>query len=361
MKVESVDAYPITLKIGETLQGGTFAYTHYMTVLVRAVVDGVEGWGEAMTRFDPAATALMVRFLSKSIVGLEFVAVGDPWAKVWHELRARGHTRGTDVEALSGLEMALYDCHGRLTKKPLGALFSSAPLQSVPAFAGSLFASRGPLDGQVEMAKSSGLMGAKVKAGFGVEEDRQLLARVRKAWPDGMLVADANGAYDASGAAKACEAFADLDLAWFEEPVLSDDFGGYSALKNSKVKIGAGESWFVTDFDWTIDGGLVGVVEPSVSRCGGVGVEMDVAKRAAARGIGFSPMTGMNSAVSLAASLHAASVRPSLGVEYNPFANPLQTELASGIGSPRGGMLPVPSGYGLGVEVDMRFVKAHVL
>jgi L-alanine-DL-glutamate epimerase-like enolase superfamily enzyme len=172
-------------------------------------------------------------------------------------------------------------------------------------------------------------------------------------------VADANGAYDPAIAALACDAFADLDLAWFEEPVPSDDFGGYSALKGSKVKIGAGESWFVDDFEFPISGGLVDVLEPSVSRCGGIRVEMEIAEKAAARGMGFSPMTGMNSAVSLAASLQAAAARPSLGVEYNPFPNPLQSELATGIGQPRGGEMTVPTGHGLGVEVDERFVKAH--
>jgi len=253
----------------------------------------------------------------------------------------------------------LYDSLARQKKKPLSALFSDSPSSRVPVFAGSLFASRGPLRDQVETAKGLGLSGAKVKIGFGVDADARALKEVRKAWPEGMLVADANGAYDAVTAARACEAFSDLGLGWFEEPVPSDDLGGYSALRGSKVKIGAGESWFVNDFELPLSGGLVGVVEPSVSRCGGIGVEMEVAEKAAARGIGFSPMTGMNSAVSLAASLQAASARPSVGVEYNPFPNPLQTELATGIGQPRGGEIQVPAGHGLGVEVDQRFVRAH--
>ena len=359
MKVGAVEAFPISIKTSEELRGGTFSYSHFQTVLVRAEADGVAGWGEAMTRFDPDATALLARFLARSVTGREFDGVKGAWKAMWQELRVRGHTRGTDVEALSGIEMALYDCYARGLKKPLGALFSKSPSPMVPAFAGSLFASRGPIEEQIELVRARGLRGAKVKVGFGVEEDRRLLERVRRAWTDGMIVADANGAYDSATAAVACEAFAGLDLAWFEEPVPSDDFSGYASLRGSKVKIGAGESWFVSDFEGTIEGGLVSVVEPSVSRCGGVGVEMDVAERALARGVGFSPMTGMNSAVSLAASLHAASARGSLGVEYNPFPNPLQTDLAAGISGPRGGEIAVPEGDGLGIEVDMRFLKSH--
>jgi L-alanine-DL-glutamate epimerase-like enolase superfamily enzyme len=347
------------MKMRETLRGGTFTYADYQTVLVRVRVDGVEGWGEAMTRFDPGATALLVRYLGKGVLGMEFKEVREPWAKCWRDLRVRGHTRGTDVEALSGIEIALWDAVGNVLGKPLCSLLSARPARRVPVFAGSLFASRGPLEEQVRDAKSRGLAGAKVKVGFGVREDQKTLKRVREAWPDGMLVGDANGAYDAGTAVRACRALADLNLAWFEEPVLSDDMEGYARLKGSGVRIGAGESWFVGDFRAPIDQKLIGVVEPSASRCGGIGVQVGVARRAAKRGISFSPMVGMNSVVSLAASIHAASACGSVGVEYNPFPNPLVTDLGDGVGRPSGGTIEVPRRPGLGITIDSRLVEAR--
>ena len=359
MKVERVEAFPIKMKARESLRGGSFTYTHYQTVLAKVSVDGVEGWGEAMTRADPGATALLVRHLGGALKGREFRDPKEPWAEAWKGLRVRGHTRGVDVEALSGIEIAIYDAWGKIRKQPLNRLFSGRASARVPVFAGSLFSSRGPLEGQVEAAKSRGLLGAKIKVGFGVDEDARILRQVRRLWPDGMLVADANGAYDARGAKRACSAFSGLELAWFEEPVLSDDLDGYASLKGSGVRIGAGESWFAGDFERPIDQGLVGVLEPSASRCGGVHVEVEAARRARARGIDFSPMTGMNSALSLAASIHAASAVGSVGVEYNPFPNPIQTELATGMEDPRGGTIRVPTGYGLGVEIEDRFVRSN--
>jgi len=359
LRLESVEAFPIKLEMKEKLRGGTFTYTNYQTVLVRAVCDGVEGWGEAMSRFDPTITALMVRYLAKDLGGKEYASVLPAWREAWRQLRVRGHTRGIGVEALSGIEIALYDCFGKLRKKAVNRLFVKAPAKEVMAFAGSLFESRGALDAQTDAAKAGGLQGAKVKVGFGVERDRRILLAVRKAWPEGVLVADANGAYDRAAAKKACSAFADLGLSWFEEPVLSDDWEGYAGLRGAKVRIGAGESWFVGDFEKAITERLVGVLEPSVSRCGGVGTEMEVARRAGAGKIGFAPMVGMNSAISLAASLHVASAYPSIGVEYNPFPNPLQSELAEGLYAPKGGRIRVPTGPGLGVEVDTQFVRAH--
>jgi galactonate dehydratase len=359
LKVEAVEAFPIRIRAQESLRGGTFSYSHYQTVLVRAVCDGVEGWGEAMTRFEPGATALMVRYLARELIGRELTDVSSAWGRVWHELRVRGHTRGVDVEALSGIEIALQDCWGKEMNLPIGRLYAEKPSEEVEVFAGSLFSSRGPLADQVQEVKAHGLKGAKVKIGFGVGEDVRVLESVRREWAEGMIVADANGAYDAEAAVRACAAFENLGLSWFEEPVLSDDWEGYGRLVGSKVRIGAGESWFVDDFVWPIERRLVGVLEPSVSRSGGIRVCLDLAKRASEKGIDFSPMTGMNSAISLAASLQVASARPSLGVEFNPFENPLQTELAHGISSPKDGRVKVPHGPGLGIEVDARFVRAH--
>ncbi len=361
MKIEQVSTYPIAIKAKEDLKGGTFGYPHYQTVLVKVTVDAAEGWGEAMTRSDPKATATLVEHLGRKVTGTQFGEVADVWSGLWRDLRVRGHTRGVDVEALSGLEMALQDAVCKLRGLPLWKALGGRGLPEVPVFAGSLFSSRGPFEDQVEFAKGRELLGAKVKVGFGVSEDSKALQKVKRLWPDGMLVADANGAYDSESAAKACSAFSSLDLAWFEEPVLSDDLAGYRSLKGSNVRIGAGESWFAGDFQTPIEEGLVGVVEPSVSRCGGVMVEFEAAKKAKARGIAFSPMTGMNSAVSLAASIHLASAVGSIGVEYNPFPNPIQTDLADGLEEPRGGKMKVQSGPGLGIEVDQRFVNSNTI
>lgn len=359
LRIESVEAYPIKIRAKEKLQGGTFSYSHYQTVLVKASVGGAEGWGEAMTRFDPASTSAMVNHLGQKIVGSIPGGVHDAWETIWRELRIRGHTRGVGVEALSGIEMALQDAHGKLEGVPIGKTLSKNPSKRVGVFAGSLFRSRGRLLHQVETAKQGGMLGAKVKVGFGVKQDTATLKEVRSAWPDGMIVADANGAYDGRTAAKAASSFAGLGLAWFEEPVLSDDLQGYSMLKGMGVKVGAGESWFVDDFDEPVAKGLVQVLEPSISRCGGVEVTANVARRAAEGGLGFSPMTGMNSALSLAASLQVASAFPTIAVEYNPFPNPLQTDLVEDLPEPSGGSIRVPSGPGLGVTVDHRFVKSH--
>ncbi len=360
LRIESVEAFPLKLKAKEKLRAGTFTYSHHQTVLVKAVCDGVVGWGEAMTRFDPKATALLVMYLGKRIARTDATTPSEAWKRIWTELRVRGHTRGSDVEALSGIEIAIFDCYGKLKRRSVSELLSKKARSSVEVYAGSIFESRGSLENQILHAKHAGLKGAKVKVGFGLEEDLRVLKLARSAWPGGMFIADANGAYDAHTALIACRLFKELELAWFEEPVLSDDWGGYRQLRGTGVPIGAGETWFGGDLRSAIEERIVDVLEPSVSRCGGIGVEAEAARMAKGANLGFSPMTGENSAVSLAASLQVACAFKSVGVETNPFPNPLISELAHGLRPAKRGVMQLPSGPGLGIEIDEDFVRKNV-
>ncbi len=359
--MESVEAFPLRVKMKDRLLAGTFRYEDYQSVLVKTVWDGVPGWGEAMTRFSPEATVGMVRWVGRRLEGRDFPGPAAAWEDVYRQFRVRGQTRGIAMEALSGVEMSLWDAWGRAKGKSVSGLLSARSAARVPAYAGSIYESRGPISEQIERIRSFGLKGVKLKIGFGVTKDTRILAQARKRWDDGMMVADANGAYDSKSAPKAMKAFERFRLAWFEEPVPSDDFDGYFALaKGRRVKVGAGETWFAGDFHRPLSGGLVDVVEPSVSRCGGIACEARVAREASKKGIAFSPMVGANSALSLAASMHVAAALGTIGVEYDVFDNPLVSQLTPGFPELSAGEIAVPRGPGLGVDVDWRFVKANL-
>lgn len=359
LKIEKVEAYPVRVRMEDRLVAGTFRYEDYRTVLVKAVCDGQVGWGEAMSRFDEVATARMVRWIGGHLPN-EVEGPEEAWESVWRHFRVRGQTRGIAVEALSGVEIALWDAHGRVKRMPLYRLLGKKTQGRLRAYAGSVFESRGPIESQVSRVKELGLAGFKVKVGFGLERDTKILREARRLWDDCMIVADANGAYDWRKAAAATRKFESYRVEWFEEPVPSDDMQGYRMLAGkSRVRIGAGETWYVRDFDEPLELKLVDVVEPSVSRCGGILVEKRVANKALAKGIRFAPMVGANSSISLAASLHVAACSGALAVEYDVFGNPLVESLTPGFPQLKDGMVSVPSSHGLGIEVDENFVRAH--
>lgn len=346
----------------DKLLAGTFSYDDYQTVLVKVDWGGEIGWGEAMTRFSPQATAHLVRWIGDRLSGLEFKTPVEAWSKVWRLLRVRGQTRGVAVEALSGVEIALWDALGKARKKPVGRLLAKKTSGHVPAYAGSVFQSRGPIEDQIERVRGLEMRGFKLKVGFGVAEDLFLVKRARKLWDDCLLVPDANGAYDVAAAKRLAKGISEFHPEWLEEPVPSDDFQGYRELtKGGRVPIGAGEAWFPGDLEEMIRSAALDVLETSVSRCGGIGVQFGTASAAIRKGLAFSPMVGVNSSVSLAASLQVASACPSLGLEYDAFENPLVKDLTPGFPCMRSGELAVPMGAGLGIEVDEGFIRGHLV
>lgn len=364
LRVENIKTYPCKIKIRSRLTAGTFAYSYYQTVVVRVSSAGEYGWGEAMTRHSPEATAVLIKdFFRRQLSGREFDRPQEAWSYLWQELRARGHTRGILVEALSALDIALWDIYAKTKKKTIAGLLSAQAASKIPLYAGSVFSSRGAIPTQLETVRSFGIKVVKVKVGFGIEKDVALLKYVRALWDDLPIVADVNGAYDRKQALKLSEQCEKYDLAWLEEPVPADDLEGYRFLaRRQSVPIGAGETWFVLDFEKPISEKIVEFVEPSVSRCGGIGIEREVAKQAAKRGLRFAPMVGLNSAVSFAASLQVAAASKNLfAVEFDPFGNPLLSELATNFPEIRDGFASLTTAPGLGIEPDLGFLERHAV
>src|SRR5207247_1481604 len=251
----SVESFPVRVKRKETLVAASLTYPDYQTALVRVTCDGEPGWGEAMTRSGPKITALLVEeYLGPIIAGKEFDSPDNVWHAIWKELRLRGHTRGVEVEGLRGIEIAVQDAYARLRRSPAADLLGRIRASEVPAYAGSLFTSRGSLKSQVEVVKSLELMGAKVKVGFGAEKDFASLSEVRRSWEECELIADANGAYESDEALRVAAKIKELDLTWFEEPVPPDDLVGYRKIsREALLPVGAGETWFVSDFSEPIE------------------------------------------------------------------------------------------------------------
>src|SRR5207244_12237328 len=136
------------------LAAACVTYPHYQAVLVRVACDGVAGWGEAMTRSGPKIAGLLVEeYLGPMIVGKKFDSPESVWHAIWRELRVRGHTRGVEVEGVSGIEIAVQDACGRLRGCAVSNLLGRRRASEVPAYAGSLFTSRGPLKSQVVVVK----------------------------------------------------------------------------------------------------------------------------------------------------------------------------------------------------------------
>ena len=173
--------------------------------------------------------------------------------------------------------------------------------------------------------------------------------------PEMSLVVDANGAYQAAEASRVATSLDKLDIRWFEEPVPPDDVEGYRRLRSTTaVPLARGETDFgVFTLGPVIAERLIDVVQPDVTRCGGITGARQLAYLTYAANLAFAPHTGFSGGVSQLAALHVAAAAPTLyRLEYMFIDNPLREIFVSGYPVPVDGVLEVPTGPGLGYEFD---------
>jgi D-galactarolactone cycloisomerase len=209
-------------------------------VVVEVVTDeGVTGWGESLCHGlqPPEVAASFVEFCYKPML------VGrDPFdAEVlWEELynRTRPFGGGAAVNALSGVDIALWDAVGRSLSLPVHKLLGGGFRSEVTPYATGFYRRQGedPIETGVREAKrhlSEGFRAIKLKVGFGVDVDIEYVGAIREAVGPGVhIMMDANCAYDAPATRRILLGCRDAGVHFFEEPLAPEDLEGYKALRH---------------------------------------------------------------------------------------------------------------------------------
>jgi D-galactarolactone cycloisomerase len=220
---------------------------------------------------------------------------------------------------------------------------------------------------------AAGHRAVKIKIGLNPASD---LARVEEArrilGPEVDLMVDINANYTLDLARSTLAALAPHRLGWVEEPLTPQDVAGYEILQRcSPVPIATGEALYtVFDFQRLMERRAVDVVQPDLSLCGGFWQGRRIADLAELHHVRLSPHV-WGSGVGLAAAAHYVASRspwpqaqdaprPTL-VEYDVGENPLREGLLKTPLVARGGLLEVPGGPGLGIEIDWDFVERHAV
>jgi D-galactarolactone cycloisomerase len=288
-------------------------------------------------------------------------------AVICHDL---GHASGADwtVAALSAIEIALWDLKGKALGLPVYALLGGPFRTAVRAYATGLFRRRGPdhtraLVEEAEGYAAEGFRAMKLKVGFGHEQDVRNVRAVRQAiGPDRLLAIDANEAYDVGAAIRLGRQVGDCDLAWFEEPIPHDDHAGHAQVRAAvPMPVASGESERSRqDFHDLLARRAVDVLQPDVRGCGGIMAMLHLADAVAAAGVTFHPHV-FGTAVNVFATLHVlAALPPSTPahwpaeplLELDRTPNALRERLAQNPLVRQEDVVQVPSGPGLGLEID---------
>ena len=278
---------------------------------------------------------------------------------------------GSITHAISGIDIALWDLLGQATGQPVGRLLGGRYRERVQPYASLLMDEPEKLRDRLLAVKSQGFRAFKIGWGpFGRRNNATDQAIVRAAraavGSDSRLMVDAGGsdAHWPNGykwALNTAKMLADHNVHWFEEALPPDALEDYAKLReHSPVPIAGGEVLTRRQsFQPWLEARAFDIVQPDVTKVGGISEERRIGWMAQEHGVRFIPH-GWNTAVGLAADLQLASAFPGTDlVEYltgSPFIDEITV---GGWTLDEDGMLAIPDTPGLGLKLDPDVVKKY--
>jgi L-alanine-DL-glutamate epimerase-like enolase superfamily enzyme len=371
MKIEQIEVIPANYRTNENPQRvRSFALVKITTS------DGVVGWGEASDSFGHATPLTLKAFVDEK---LRFVLIGqDPrrleslmW-RVRQDANRYSGFRELTMQALSAVEIALWDIRGKLAGKSVSDLLGRFR-DEVDLYASSniAFTAESPADDQLEFNQAfldQGVRNVKLRIGNTFEWDAAFVRAARLAFPANVrMMIDGKYNYTTDAAIRMSRILADNDIFWFEEPLPDHNLDEMARLTAaSALPIAYGEHCFtVNDFRDLVMRKAALILQPDITICGGIGEAMKVTHFGETMGRMVVPHVAGLTAVGLAASLHFAAAMPRFLVfewDSSPF-QPLRDELPKepifATERIRDGCIAVPNGPGLGVEVNEDVLRQY--
>ena len=365
--IETCDVFLCVAPVSEPRGPSSGWYDTRESVLVRLRdTDGRAGWGEAALRQGVVGAT---RELGALLLGKDPQLSGS---------LLDGLTRTTaDQWAVSALAVAVDDLRARQLGVGVAALYGGRRRDSVRAYAASAgyHSTREPEElwpAEVGAAVAAGFGAVKFRIGkYSPDRELAILASIRSGVGAGVqMMADGNGAYSVAQSVRVASGLADLGFTWLEEPINrfrgNQRYPGYRDLSRAAgIAIAGGEGLERrTDFARLLEDGI-DIVQPDVAICGGIGELVFVADLAALHGRACVPHA-WGGAVMMAATLQVLAVIPeatevdgSYGslIEWDTFENPMRTDLLAEPLTVTAGRVTIPSGPGLGVDVDEAAVR----
>ena len=383
MKITNVASHVLQYDLPEELGYSQQYYAKRSAHLVEVETDeGVTGWGEC---FGPGNIAIANKTIIERVIQ-PMVMGDDPldrdaiWHKVYNLMRDSGQ-KGMPLQALSGVDIALWDIAGKVAGLPLHKLIGGAHRTDVAVYGYGMMLKREAFASMVDRfrdeaaaIKAMGFTATKMKIGIGPKEDVELAEAVRKGVGDDFrFMADANHAYTTKDAFYVGRALGELGAYWFEEPVAPEDLDGYRELREGlDVNISGGEAEF-NRWGWRalLEARGLDIAQPEVCALGGVSEYLRVLALCHAH---FTPVINhvWGSAISVVTNLHLLAAMPPMPgglfpwepmLEFDTTDNAFRDELLTepldiqGQVAENNGRAKVPTEPGLGVEPDPDVIK----
>lgn len=302
---------------------------NFETALVRVTTDeGLEGWGEAQAPLVPeAACAIVEKLLCAALADEEFSGsperIRELWQRMYSAMRVRGQTGGFMLDAISGVDLALWDLAGKMAAKPVAELIAGASLRkSLPAYLSGLpGAENSERVEQAERHWEEGFRTFKLFFDRGETELFDLIDRLQRRFGDAVQIAvDALWRLDERDCRSFTEALDGRGILWLECPLPPEDAEAHARLAaRIKTPLAIGES-YRTRFELRpfLDRNVFEWLQPDLGRCG-ITEALEWARLARDSGIKIVPHVSIAMGPQITAALHLAASTPHCPfVEYNP-------------------------------------------
>jgi len=368
MKITAIDVHVLEAPIDQPFAFSQAWVDRRVGLVVEISTDaGLTGWGDG---YGPPKLlkAVIEHAYAPRLIGRSPLAGDAIWEDLYNSLRDHGQ-RGVVVQALSALDIALWDLRGKHFNAPVHQLMGGPVRETVKAYATGLYRrSNDPAENHAILRDEAqgyldaGFGAMKTKVGFGFADDIALVEMLRGSIGDRAdLFVDANHGCDLVQAKKLARAMEPLDIGWFEEPVEPEDVTGYAELRAStSIPIAGGECSFTRhDFKRLLEARAVDIIQPDTAACGGLTEAKRISDMAWTHGVRHNPHV-WGTGIGLAAAMQLLAVIPTTVpafganqplLEYDSTPHPFRQGLLVEPVRVEAGVAHVPTGPGLGIEV----------
>ena len=384
MKITRITSHVLGYDLPESLGYSQQYYNKRTSHIVEVETDeGITGWGECFGAGNIAFAnkGIVEKVIQPMVLGMQALDRDVIWHKVYNLMRDHGQ-KGMPLQALSGVDIALWDIAGKVAGLPIYKMIGGAHREKVEVYGYGMMLRPENVDSLVSRfmdeaseIKEMGFKAVKMKVGLGPKDDLRLIESVRRGVGDNYrFMVDANHGYTTHDAFYVGRAMEEFDPYWFEEPVAPEDLNGYRELRAGlKVNISGGEAEF-NRWGWRnlLESRGLDIAQPEVCALGGISEYLRVLALCHAH---FTPVVNhvWGSAIAVATNLHLLAAMPPLPgglfpwepmLEYdtthNRFIDDLLTESLEIKNQVKAnnGTVSLPTGPGLGVTPKRDFLDS---
>ncbi len=311
LKIVEIKAFPTSFPVppeNRVALGIGTAIKRDAVVVKVTTAGGLVGWGESHHgRAHTAVAKLIDTTLTQLVLGMDASDVIGVWKKIYDKQLASHGMGAATCLAMSGIDLALWDIRGQAAGMPLYKLLGGAR-RGIPAYAGGVsLGYQLPEQLVEEIRKNLGLgyKAVKLRVGDSPKRDLERIGAVRQAFGDDLVIlTDANIGYSVEDVRQVMPGMDELNVAWLEEPFPAHDYRSYRLAKGfGRTPLAAGENHYTRfEFNRVIEDGAITILQPDLSKTGGLTEALRIAALASAYKLPVHPhssMTGLNHAATI--------------------------------------------------------------